>query len=110
MKWQNNAELAHYKKCSSHKELVNTLKFISSSHHAHINVMLPPCIIWIIPCGILHCQAVCSMPKTLLILVIYIDICSACTENDSLEKRVFISDDERWDNTIYFTGLAISRV
>lgn len=75
MEWQNNAELAHYKKCSSHKELIHTLKYISSSHHPHINVMLPPGIIWIIPCGILHCQAVCSMPKTLLlILVVYIDL------------------------------------
>lgn len=58
--------------------------------------MLPPCIVWIIPCGILHCQAVCSVSETLLlILVIYIDICSACTANDSLEKIVFISDDDR---------------
>lgn len=75
MDWQNNVELALYKKCSSQRELIHTLKYISSSHHPHINVMLPPCIIWIIPSGILHCQAVCSMPKTLLlILVIYKDI------------------------------------
>lgn len=49
--------------------------------------MLPPCIVWIIPCGILHCQAVCSMSEILLlILVIYTDIRSACTTNESLEK------------------------
>lgn len=108
MEQQNNKELVSYKKCSLHKELIHILKCISSSHHPRINVRLPPCIIWIISCGILYCQAVCSMLETLLlILVIYIDICSACTENDSLEKVVFISDDGRWDNTIYFTGLAI---
>lgn len=111
MEWQNNTELMHDKKCSSHKELIHTLKCIRSSHHPHNNVMLPPSIIWIIPCGILYCQAVCSMLKTLLlILVIYIDIYSACTENDSLEKIVFISDDERWDSTIHFTGLAVITV